>query len=123
MEQIEFQKYLTEKLSRFNGEIIIVKNDNVIYSSNNISKIDAAKCLETGKDKSTSKIVEVSNKPYAVEIVPFTFSSGTLGNAVLLAPVVRDENAIERFAIIIILVFVISFIITNVFMSYSFSKE
>src|SRR5689334_19443958 len=53
IEQESFQKYLQERLGEIGGELIIVKDGQVLYSSRNFSKIDTTKFLEAGKTLGT----------------------------------------------------------------------
>ncbi|GAB6154958.1 hypothetical protein JCM17380_37090 [Desulfosporosinus burensis] len=45
IEDERFHKYLQEKLSEIKGECALIKDDQIIYSSKNLSKIDVAKCF------------------------------------------------------------------------------
>lgn len=123
LEQPEYQKYLKEELSKFNGQLIISKNDDIIFSTINVNKIDVEKCIGTEDDKSLSRKVQINNKYYDVEVVPLKFNNEIPGDVILLAPTEREANSIEIFAVIIISLFVLSVIVTNIIMSYLLSKR
>ena len=54
-EDTGFQKYLYGKLSTINGEIVIIKNNNIIFASKDLNKIDIEKCLEEVKTETFKK--------------------------------------------------------------------
>ncbi|MDP4178599.1 MAG: HAMP domain-containing sensor histidine kinase [Bacillota bacterium] len=122
VEQDEFQKNIKEKLSKFNGEAVILKNDNIIFSTINVSKFDVEKCLSFDNKLSKNKII-INDKSYTASIIPLAFKNGDKGNVILFAPIISNQNSIEKFAAMIISVFILSFIITNVIMSYLLSKR
>jgi Signal transduction histidine kinase len=122
-EDTKFQEYLLEKLSNINGEIVIVKNNNVIFASKDINKIDIAKCLEDVKNATFKKPIEINNISYMVEAASLKFKDESAGNLILLAPVEKKLDILEKFIIVIVSAFFISFIAINILMSYLFSKR
>ncbi|MBC2581399.1 cell wall metabolism sensor histidine kinase WalK [Clostridium sp. DJ247] len=123
IEDVRFQEYLYEKLSIINGELIIIKNNNIIFSSKDINKIDIEKCLEQAKIKANKKPVKINNIFYMVEATSLKFKDDTVGNVISLAPVGKETGIFEKFIITIVSVFFISFIAVNILMSYLFSKR
>ena len=123
IEDSKFQKYLYDKLSDINGEIIIIKNNNVIFSSKNITKIDIEKSLEVIRTNSLKNTVKISDGSYMVDGASLVFKDESIGNVILLSPVGKDTDVFKKFIITLISVFFISFIGINLFMSYLFSKR
>lgn len=123
VEDANFQKYITEKLSHFNGEIAITKSENIIYASKDFSKIDIEKCIEAQNSNAFNKNVDIDNTIYNVQAVPLQFKDGTRGNVILLAPTAQGTQLLKWFIIILIIVFIISFIAVSTFVSYLFSKR
>jgi len=123
IEEPQFQKYLQQKISNINGHIVILKNNAVIYTSKDINKIDIEKCLLEAKSKSQKKIVVIDTMEYIVEVVPIKFKDEALGNVILLAPTFEYSSIFEEFIIFVCVVFLITFVAVNIFMSYLLSKR
>ncbi|MBU3110558.1 sensor histidine kinase [Clostridium lacusfryxellense] len=123
IEDPNFQKYLKQKVSIINGDIIILKNNSVIYNSKEINKIDIEKCLLEAKNQSQKKIVIIDDIAYMVEVAPLKFKDEAIGSAILLAPTFEYSSILERFIIFVFVVFLITFITVNIFMSYLLSKR
>jgi len=123
IEDSKFHNYLYQKLSNIDGELIILKSNTVIFTSKNVNKIDIEKCLLKANAKSEKKLVQIDNVDYVVEVVPLKFKDATLGNAILLAPTFSYFGILEKFIIFLLVVFVMTFIGVNIFMSYLFSKS
>lgn len=123
IENTDFQKYMFHKLAHIKGEIIIIKNNKVIFSSKDINKIDIERCIEEGKSKTLSKPIQIDNNSYITEVSSFIFKDKSAGNVVLLAPVEKEADTFKIFIITVIIVFVASFIAVNIFMSYLYSKR
>jgi len=123
IEDPNFQKYLHQKISNINGDIIIIKNNVAIYKSKDVNKIDIEKCLLEAKSKSQKKILTIDSTSYMVEVAEVKFKDETLGNVILLAPTFEYSNILENFIIFVAVVFLITFIAVNIFMSYLLSKR
>ncbi|MCB2356266.1 sensor histidine kinase [Clostridium estertheticum] len=123
IEDIKYQQYLHQKLSTINGEIIILKNNTIIFTSKDVNKIDIEKCLVEANTKFEKKLVEIDATSYMVEVAPISFSDGNRGNVILLAPVFRYSSILEEFIIFIVAIFLISFIALNIYMSFLLSKR
>ena len=123
LEEPKFQQYLYQKLLDINGDLIILKNNNVIFTSKDVNKIDIEKCLLESKTKSQKKLVIIDSITYMVDVVPLEFKDEVLGNAILLAPTTHYSGSLEIFIIFILVVFIMTFIVVNIFMSYMLSKR
>lgn len=123
VEQAEFQKYLSQRLSSLNGRSIITKGDNVLFNSVNANKIDVANCTQELKTQKLKKSVKINNNFYMVDGTEIKFKDGTSGNVIFLIPSENNDVIFERFLITVVITFIISFIAVNMFMSYMLSKR
>lgn len=117
------QQELYYNLLDVNGDLIIIKNNNVIYTSKDVNKIDIEKCLIEGNSKSKKKLVEIDNIDYMVEVAPLKFKDEAMGNAILLAPNFEYSSVLKKLIVFIVVVFIITFIVVNILMSYMLSKR
>ena len=123
IEDPQFQQYLYQRLFNINGDLIILKNNNVIFASKDVSKIDIEKCLIEANAKFQKKLVKIDNIAYMVEVVPIKFKDETTGNVILMAPTFEYSNMLQVFIIFNIIIFLITFIAVNIYMSYLLSKR
>lgn len=123
VEDASFQKYMIAKLSGFNGEMVILKNEDIIYYSKEFNKIDIENCLEAQNSQSLNPSVKIGSILYAVEAIPLEFGDGTRGNIILLAPIEEEQQVLQKLILTLIIIFVGSFIAVNTFVSYLFSKK
>lgn len=119
----EFQQYLTGRLAASGVEIVALKKHDVIFSTSSISKIDIEKCLNWEKKNIFGSTIELGGSNYAVDLSPVTFKTGEKGTVILLAPVGSDVPASENFIIFAVVVFLMSFLLTNALQSYAFSRS
>jgi signal transduction histidine kinase len=122
-EDSEFHQYLLQRLSTIGGQIVITKNNKIIFSSKDINKIDLERTLEEAGSKSLQKEVNVNGIRHLVAVAPLEFLDGASGNAVLLAPMERHSDFLKWFIIIVIIVFIASYVMVNAVMSYQFSSR
>lgn len=122
VEKTDFQQYLIQRLEILNGKVIITKGNQVIFSSKDISKIDVEKCINAVNFKEGHDKAEIDNIPYIYQVATLNFKDGISGNVILLVPVEKDGSFVSKLIIITIVTFLISYIITNIVMSYMFSR-
>lgn len=124
IESPEFQRNLQERLSAINGEVVILKDDHVLFASRNMSKIDIAKSLEAGNSKWGTEPVEIGNISYQVQVVKLSLTEGSTGYVLLFAPTDPSSTTyLTRFLLSIAITFFLSFILTNVMVSIQLSRE
>ncbi|MBU3144466.1 cell wall metabolism sensor histidine kinase WalK [Clostridium sp. CF012] len=123
IEDPKFQKYLHQKLANIDGDLIILKNNTVIFTSKDVNKIDIEKCLLESESKAQKKIVVIDSKAYMVEVAPIRFKDDVIGHAILLAPTFEYAGILEKFIIFILVIFLTTFIAVNIVMSYLLSKR
>ena len=122
VEEESFQTHLQEKLAGINGELIMIKAERVIFSSRDFSKIDVAKSLEAGNLKGRGEPVVIGDVSYNVQLIDLKFKDGSQGSVLLLAPVDRSAVSLTTFLILIGVSFVFTFALTNIVVSYQFSR-
>ena len=123
VEEESFQKHLQEQLAGINGELIMIKADTVIFSSRDFSKIDVAKCREAGNSKVRSEPVVIGDVSYTVQLIDLKFKDGSLGSVLLLAPVDRSAANLTSFLVLIGVSFLLTFMLSNIVVSYQFSRS
>lgn len=123
VEEESFQRYLQERLAGINGELIILKQDKVIFSSRDFSKIDVANCLEAGNVQGRGEPVIIGDVSYTVESVNLKFKDGSLGSVLLLAPVDQGVANLTSFLTLLGITFVLTFMLSNMLVSYHFSRS
>lgn len=111
------------KLSSFNGEMAVIKNENIIYVTKDFSKIDIERFIEAQNSHSLNKSVKVGNILYTIEAVPLELNDGVRGNIILLAPIGEEQQAFQKIILVLVIIFVLSFIAVNTSISYLFSKR
>lgn len=121
-DDIQFQQYLSQRLSNFDGKYIIVKGNNSILASKDFNKIDIEKFIEEEK-KSLDGTIEVNGVNYILQGSDVNLKDGTFGRIILLAPVEKGTNLIRYFLITTLFTFAFSFIVVNAAISYYFSKN
>lgn len=123
VEEESFQKHLQQQLAGINGELIMIKDEGVIFSSGNFSKIEVAKFLEAGNMKGRSEPVVIGDVSYTVQLIDLKFKEGSHGNVLLLAPVDQSAANFTSFLVLIGVSFVLTFALTNIVVSYQFSRR
>ncbi|MBU5484520.1 HAMP domain-containing histidine kinase [Clostridium sp. MSJ-11] len=123
IEGTKFQDDLSYRLSDLDGKFIIVKGHKIISSPKDMNKIDIEKTMEILRENLLEKRVVINNIHYMAEVIDLNLKGGTSGNIVLLAPIGEEINEFNKLVLIAIVVYIISFIVTNIIMSYLFSER
>lgn len=123
IEDAEFQQYLSQSLKGIKGKYIIATDASIIASPKDMNKIDIEKAIEGAKERGLYRTVEISDNSYLLEAVEFVLKDGTLGRIILLAPSEHNMNLFRYLLIFSSSVFVIAFILVNVFMTYGISTR
>lgn len=118
IEDTKFQKYLYQKLSNVNGNIIIVKNNDVIFNSKDIAKVDIEKFIQ----QTNSETISINNKQYIFHVISLNYDNSST-KVILIVPIGNDSNLFKIFIIVIMSTFIFSFVIANIIISYLFSKR
>lgn len=121
-EEESFHAHLQQQLSSIRGEVILLKNDKVIFSSRNFSKVDIAKSMEIGKKTWGKEHLLIGNVSYSVDLLSLPLQGGSEGKIILLAPLEQAGKNFKNFLVLLALTFLISFILTNSCTSYQLSR-
>lgn len=87
-----FKKFLNKKLSLIGGKIIIVRNNNVVFSSENIDKINIENSIEQSHDKFSRSPIIIGSTYYSVESFPIEFNNKSQVNVIFLTPIRRETD-------------------------------
>jgi Signal transduction histidine kinase len=123
VEEKNFQNHLQERLAGIGGEIIIIKDERVIFSSREFSNIEVAKLLGAGKLKNGQETVSVGDISYTVQLINLSFKDGSKGSVLLLAPVDRSAAKLTNFLIITGILFSLLLAVTSMGVSYQLSRS
>ncbi|WP_315121753.1 HAMP domain-containing sensor histidine kinase [uncultured Clostridium sp.] len=123
IEDTKFQDDLSYKLSDLDGKFIIVKGHKIIASPKDINKIDIEKTMEVLKGNILEKRIVINGICYMIEAIDLNLEGNRTGNIILLAPIGEETNVFNKLVVIAIVVYIISFIVTNIIMSYLFSER
>jgi signal transduction histidine kinase len=123
VEEKNFQNRLQERLAGIGGEIVIIKNERVIFSSREFSNIEAAKLLGAGKLKNGQEPVSIDDISYTVQLINLSFKDGNKGSVLLLAPVDRSAANLTCFLIITGILFGLLLAAASMAFSYQLSRS
>lgn len=123
VKEISFQNHLQDRLAEINGEVVILKEDQTLFSSRNFNKIDIAKFIEALKSKSGKTPVSVGNVSYTIQSLELNFQDGMTGNVLLLAPIGDSTFNLTSLLFLAGILFVLSFVLTNFIISYQLSRS
>lgn len=116
------QSELLEKLGKVNGELIILKNGQPLFSSCEFSKVDLAKLLQSGKGSGGNEEIVIDNVSFLVQTVELPYRDGSLAQVILLAPLQGSGAYLKNFLWFSGITFLLFFLITNFFTSQQLSK-
>ena len=118
----DFLKYLKLRLSSVKGTYLITKNDALVSASLDFSSIDVEKITAALNTSKNSIIISDTN--YFLQDTNIIFKDGSTGNLILLAPVNKIQiSYFKNIFIILCVILFLSFLCTNIFLSYSLSKR
>lgn len=122
IEEESFHALLQQELSSIRGEVILLKNEQVVFTSRNFSKIDIAKSIEIENKTWGKEHLLIGDISYSVELISVQLKDGSQGKVILLAP--QDQAGIDfaTFLILLGLTFLLSFTIINIYLSYQLSR-
>lgn len=119
----EFEKFLNQKIALIDGKIIIIKNDTIIFYSDNMDKMDIENSLNEANSKLSKNLVTIENIYYSVKSFPIQFNDDLQGKVIFLLPVRKEMDVLKNFIIAILAIFLISSVLTSILVSYIFSKK
>lgn len=101
----------------------MLKDNKVEFSSRNFSKIEVAKILDAGKISGSREMVTIDDLSYSVVDIDLKYNEGSQGRVFLLTPVDSWDTSFTGLLIFVSLSFLISFILTNIIVSFQFSRS
>lgn len=119
----DFQEYISQRLTNLNIEIIIKKNRETVFSTKHLGMIDLNKSLQSGKNTILNNKVEIDGEIYISKTIPVTFEDGDNGNVLMLALTRKDWLTFEKFMIGTLIIFMVSFLITNLILIFNLSNK
>lgn len=122
LEEVSYQQYLLQKLAEIKGELLLVKDDEVEFSSRDFSKIEVAKIREAGNATGRRDPLVIDNISYTVLETDIKYKDGSSGSILLLTPENR-ETSLTSFLILGLVTFFLSFVLTNIVALYQFSRS
>lgn len=123
VKEISFQSHLQERLAGINGEVVILQDDQILFSTRNFSKIDVAKFIEASKTRGGRTSVPIGKVSYSVQSIDLKFYDGITGNLLLLAPIDGSALNLTSLLLLIGIIFALSFVVINFIVSYQFSRS
>jgi len=123
LEDEGYQKYLLDQLDEIHGELVLIKDDEVTFSSRKFSKIEVAKCLAAGNMTGRREPVTIDNVSFTVFVVDLKYKEGSQGSLLLLLPEDRSETSFMGLLILACITYILMFVITNILVSYQFSRS
>lgn len=116
------QKELLAKLEKVKGELIILKNGQLLFSSRDFSQIDLAKLFQSEKSPGGKEEVIIENDSFLMQAIDLPYRDGSLAQVVLLAPLQGPAAGLKNFLWFAGITFLLSFLLTNFFTSQQISK-
>jgi len=114
----EYQNELKDYVKDEGLEIIVFKNGDILFASmEGLSLID----LELTREK--GRYVKLLDRKYIKKNMEFKFRNNDLGQIILLQEVTTKNFSLKTFIIIISIVFIISFILTNLILTKYMSNK
>jgi signal transduction histidine kinase len=117
----EYQQYLYAKFLSINADIVILKRNDIVFSTRKFNQIDVEKSIEAGNSEFYKRSVLLNRISYIVKTFSIIYKDGHKGTVILLAPVSKENIASEKLILFAVIIFVISFLITNGVAAIAFS--
>lgn len=118
-----FHEDLREELQALNGELAILKEDSVIYQSRSFSVLDIEKLNRAKNRVGLSEQVAIDNSSFIVQLIDLRYEDSSAANIFLLVPIDSSATNLKSFLIFIGAIFCLSFVVTNVIISYQLSNS
>jgi signal transduction histidine kinase len=109
----EFQQVVAARLSGIKAETVVMKDNDTVFATFSLNAVQIAQALTAKPGALSWATLRIGDVTYMVNVHPFLFPDGAKGNILLLAPVHRNVIAAEQLILFTLLVFLISFLVTN----------
>ena len=90
-----FQKYLAERMAVIEGEVLIVEDGQLLFSTRSFTKIDIEKLLDMGKAEKNKGPVTIDNTSFTVQMVEVVLNKTSRGSVLLIAPLDRKSTRLN----------------------------
>lgn len=120
--ETKFQKELADRANAVGASVIVLKNREVLYATKSFTKIDIEKSLILSGDSSSSDTLELDDGMYMYARADYKLPSGDAGVLLLLAPTKLKSSFFWLLGIFTLSFFAVVFLLTNLWVSYRFSR-
>ncbi|MHB8963896.1 MAG: sensor histidine kinase [Saccharofermentanales bacterium] len=119
----EFAQYIEARLEGINAYVVVLADREVVYSGISINSVDIEKILDmkTGVLRSSRIVLDGVN--HLVNLYEFQNNDGSQGNLAILTPVDGSTTAAGTFIVLVLAVFAVSFLTTNIINSSKLSRS
>jgi signal transduction histidine kinase len=121
--KIEFAQYLSVKLEGVEARVILLREREPVYAGIDVDPIDIERILTMRSGGVLQDSIRIDGIGYLVSTYPFLQESRETGTIVILTPVGADASAAGTFLLFLIVVYMISFITTNIIHSGKLSRS
>ncbi|WP_020619020.1 sensor histidine kinase [Paenibacillus daejeonensis] len=118
----QYQQELSDRVRTLGGNAVIVRNRNVVYSASPMSSVDIERSLLLTDQAAGLDTLELGGTPYAFARTDYEIAPGERGVLLLLAPIPVHTNVYLIFGLVTVGVFVLTFLLFNLGVSYWFSR-
>ena len=110
----EFQQYIAKRFEDIGADIVIIKGQERVFETIPVGMIELEKCLGEASDNPFKNTIKVRNITYMSKVIDIDFKGGQKGNVVLFVPVGNEWFTTEKLFLFSAIVFIISFLLTNI---------
>ncbi|MGI5883121.1 MAG: sensor histidine kinase [Dethiobacteria bacterium] len=116
------QKEILTRLEKVDGELVILKNGEPLFSSCELSPLDLAKLLQNGNSLGDNGEVVINNVSFLMQMTDLLYRDGSRAQVVLLAPMQGSGADLKKFLWLMGITFLLSFLLINFFASRQISR-
>lgn len=117
-----YQQDLSDQLKTLGAHAVIVKNREVVYSTQAFHPIDLEKSLMLSDHSTDLDTIELDGKTFMFARADYRVSSGDTGVLLLLAPIKLKTDFYVFLGLFTASFFILSFLAMNFWVSYRFSR-
>ena len=118
----DYQDYLTMRLRALDANVSVIRQNKVIFSTNNLDMVEVEKCLSYTSNSNDYKTIELSGDTNLIDRVDIN-SGGVVTTFILFAPMKLNMHLYEALIIFTIIIFILVFIGLNLWITTYFSRN
>jgi signal transduction histidine kinase len=118
----QYQQKLSDQVEALGAHAIILKNREVLYSTRKFNEIDIERSLMLSDQEPNLDTLELDGRTFVFARADYRILAGDKGILLLLAPVKLKTGFYLILGIFTVSFFIISFLATNFWVSYRFSR-